>query len=635
MVSPTTEQKKYMETLLALQHRPIKRIVLSGGGAKGIAYPGAYRALFKSGLLSEVTDISGSSAGAITAALIAVGAPVDYIRETFLTKNMASLLGTRIKEKSNGVMPKLTRDGKELYNFINEQIAYALSTIDLYDLENKLRTLDNEIKYKGKQLLATLKGTKKEITFAQLSILHQVYPKRFKNLTVTAVEYPLSRLQQFNYKKTPDVPIALACRASASIPIVLKPVEINIKGKKATFVDGGLKNNIPADLVSDREHYEETLVFAFGEGSKADIHFCTDRVEYAIHRSHWSEAIELNFLQQLYKDVIESTSSPRSREKLCDTLTGILKQRENVPYSDPQYLSPQSAKKLQKYLLAAIYKTEHLNSLSAEKLASNCWAFIKKIKRPLYKPHKVEYAAQNILPRYLGFNMPVQNNNMRYEELRRLRDHFPLRTVDLHVGPITNRDFKKATSLARVMYAFGYADTLGYILNHDLTKNTELEDYYDQINHSFIIIYRALLAGMSKQPDKDAFLKHWNSSITAGNNQFEAIKSYSIKSPTSLVSFAFTRAIEFHDQLIDKEALFKETYLEAFKRKFFAKSKSLGPTFFSSHSLENAVHKNPNLIPSLDSIAAKPRNGTRLNSIAHELQALTEELHGGLRMAIN
>ena len=46
---------------------PPSHLVLSGGGAKGIAYPGMVQALEDSGKLQGIQVISGSSAGAISA----------------------------------------------------------------------------------------------------------------------------------------------------------------------------------------------------------------------------------------------------------------------------------------------------------------------------------------------------------------------------------------------------------------------------------------------------------------------------------------------------------------------------------------------------------------------------------------
>jgi len=89
---PTDRQMQSMEALYQAQNQAITRLVFSGGGAKGVVYPGSYRALQQTGVLSSVSDISGASAGAITASLIAIGMPSADFRMKSLTTNFANLI---------------------------------------------------------------------------------------------------------------------------------------------------------------------------------------------------------------------------------------------------------------------------------------------------------------------------------------------------------------------------------------------------------------------------------------------------------------------------------------------------------------------------------------------------------------
>ena len=50
---------------------PIRNLVFEGGGVKGIGFPGAIEALEKRGMLGGVKSVAGSSAGGITAMLLA------------------------------------------------------------------------------------------------------------------------------------------------------------------------------------------------------------------------------------------------------------------------------------------------------------------------------------------------------------------------------------------------------------------------------------------------------------------------------------------------------------------------------------------------------------------------------------
>ncbi len=109
----------------------IKRLVFSGGGAKGAVYPGAYAALEETGVFSGVEDIAGSSAGAFTAALLAVGMPTKEFQLALVGTNFSDMLGDMCETSW------LTRDGKPLYNFlrktIKNQVLTFLSNQELND----------------------------------------------------------------------------------------------------------------------------------------------------------------------------------------------------------------------------------------------------------------------------------------------------------------------------------------------------------------------------------------------------------------------------------------------------------------------------------------------------------------------
>lgn len=111
-------------------------------------------------------------------------------------------------------------------------------------------------------------------------MLRVIAPDTFKDLVVTATSRDTGDLTIFDSRNTPDVEIALACRASASIPIVFEPVTIN--GKQ--YVDGGYRDNLPLshfnehnangpkDISDNPEEIQSakktgrTLALAFGSG---------------------------------------------------------------------------------------------------------------------------------------------------------------------------------------------------------------------------------------------------------------------------------------------------------------------------------------------------------------------------------
>lgn len=59
---------------------PITSLVFEGGGVKGVAYAGAYKVLKEqTGLLDKLHWVAGSSAGAMTALLVALNLTSDEI----------------------------------------------------------------------------------------------------------------------------------------------------------------------------------------------------------------------------------------------------------------------------------------------------------------------------------------------------------------------------------------------------------------------------------------------------------------------------------------------------------------------------------------------------------------------------
>ncbi|MGH8160694.1 MAG: patatin-like phospholipase family protein, partial [Gammaproteobacteria bacterium] len=67
-----------------------RNLVFEGGGVKGIAYAGAIAELEKRGMLADVRRVGGTSAGAITACLLALGPDTVKLREIVTTTPYAS-----------------------------------------------------------------------------------------------------------------------------------------------------------------------------------------------------------------------------------------------------------------------------------------------------------------------------------------------------------------------------------------------------------------------------------------------------------------------------------------------------------------------------------------------------------------
>ena len=183
-------------------------LVLEAGGVKGIAYSGSACALEAAGLLPGITTFRGTSAGAIAAALLAAGYDCDALHAAMWKVDFSEFL-------SDGLIASLDN---------------ARSSFGLYDG----RRIERHV---GRLLEARLGAGTAGITFAEL------YRRTGKELQLTATSLTTSRLVYFDAERTPDVPVAKAVRASASIPLLFTPCEIDGQ----LFVDGGVLRSMPVN----------------------------------------------------------------------------------------------------------------------------------------------------------------------------------------------------------------------------------------------------------------------------------------------------------------------------------------------------------------------------------------------------
>lgn len=168
--------------------------------------------------------------------------------------------------------------------------AISLTIEDLLQQENilqkKVGTIERMMADDGqgiKDLKNRVQSKDGKIYFKDIAFLHSLEPTRFKDLIITAVRRDNGELKIFSAQDTPDVEIAEACRASAAIPLVVKPIVID----GVEYVDGGYRDNIPIkyfdesnkdigiEEVKTSEQLREAkkngrvLAFTFGSGMDA------------------------------------------------------------------------------------------------------------------------------------------------------------------------------------------------------------------------------------------------------------------------------------------------------------------------------------------------------------------------------
>lgn len=183
--------------ILRKNERPRVILVLGGGGARGLSHIGVLRVLEEEKI--PIDEIVGVSVGALIGSLYAAGLPVDKIED------MAHDIG----------WDKLTGQSK-------------VSMLRLL-LSNELVPTNRMETYLNKYI-----GNK---TFADLRIPFQCL----------ATDMQTGQRVILN-----QGPVAIAARASATIPGLFQPVMIN----NQTLVDGGLVDNLPTNVADTHDGWD-------------------------------------------------------------------------------------------------------------------------------------------------------------------------------------------------------------------------------------------------------------------------------------------------------------------------------------------------------------------------------------------
>ncbi|TFF07553.1 type III secretion system effector protein exou [Pseudomonas sp. BCA14] len=256
---------------VVLSPPPVSHLVLSGGGAKGIAFPGMLQALEQGNTLSGVKVVSGSSAGAISATLIASGMGAQAFGQLSNSIDLPSLLNSK-----DPVTAWLQTVGSELGKLAGRlpgaagNVSQLLLTL-LPRLQTEASPLEEMIRTESrKSLLAHIAKVPRAKqpadmikiadrlsaggapTFRDLDVLSRYIPAiKTLNITGTGMFDGRPQLVVFNAGLTPDMDIARAARISGALPGLFKSPEEQGHGFQAqaqitAFQDGGLLVNTPA-----------------------------------------------------------------------------------------------------------------------------------------------------------------------------------------------------------------------------------------------------------------------------------------------------------------------------------------------------------------------------------------------------
>ena len=213
--------------------------VFQGGGCKAIAYIGAYKRAYERGVF--FSELAGTSAGSIIAALIAAGAKPETIYSIVKKTDFHSLIkgvGKLNKIQSTFISLFVKDIPKNIREHISKE---ALDRFGLYDSKALEDFIEN--------CLFQVSG-KKNLKFKQI----------IPDLNIVCADLQSKSIKIWNKQNTPEESIAKAVAASCSIPIFFTPIDNR-------YVDGGILSNLPNYLFSKEPHYNRILCFR----NKGDI----------------------------------------------------------------------------------------------------------------------------------------------------------------------------------------------------------------------------------------------------------------------------------------------------------------------------------------------------------------------------
>jgi hypothetical protein len=224
----------------------IRNLVLQGGGAKGAAYSGLIQALEEECILQHIETFVGSSAGAISAFILALG---------FNAKEFADIINQHNLQDLFDYIP--TEDSTFSPVTAIAQCAITLTNGYVYSGDNALNFFE--------MLCQEILGNPRA-TFEDLEKQKASNPK-LRSLIVTATKVnTLGGFEKkerygselFSFKHSKDVVIADAIRASMSIPVVYRNHTVKNSNDETvgTFADGGIYNNFAIQVLDEQEYMD-------------------------------------------------------------------------------------------------------------------------------------------------------------------------------------------------------------------------------------------------------------------------------------------------------------------------------------------------------------------------------------------
>lgn len=203
-----------------------RNLVFKGGGVRGIAYMGALEVLDEFRIIDNIERVAGTSAGAITAAVLSLRLSMPETRELFNTLELPQVPQS-VTSPTQKLLPWI-QEQQAAHRFITRYGWYSSE----YFYEWLIGVIEERCDGNGRATFADFKH------------------RGFRDLHIVAANLSRQRAEVFSELNTPDVAVADAVRMSMSIPIYFEALRFDGQsfGSGDYYVDGGLFDNFPMHI---------------------------------------------------------------------------------------------------------------------------------------------------------------------------------------------------------------------------------------------------------------------------------------------------------------------------------------------------------------------------------------------------
>lgn len=232
--------------------------IFGGGGIRGLAYCGAYKALEENNI--RLTGCAGSSIGAVFASLLSIGYTYQEIYKILSDVSFDMFIDINMDLKKELAISK----GKIFLEWIKDKI---------------------EKKFYGDSYK---KGEMPPVKFKDIK----------KNLIIYSVDLTNIKFKEFSNVKTPDFEIARAVRASVSMPGLFTPLEL----EGNLLVDGDLLKSTPLWRVSDTIKNSKDRIIEFRLEDNETPKKISNSIEYLNRVYNAICGFATDYIIDLYKE---------------------------------------------------------------------------------------------------------------------------------------------------------------------------------------------------------------------------------------------------------------------------------------------------------------------------------------------